>query len=70
MREKSLDAMLDGFELSVRDGGEKRGTTLTLWVTPELKARYRRLQQQNRQFCHLLGKIVEAAIEKAESKAS
>lgn len=71
MREKSLDAIMSNFDPteSVIENNLKGGT-VTIWLSPEYKAKYEHLQKvSKRRFISKLRELVQAAIEVTESRA-
>ena len=74
MREKSLDARLGSFDLSEcvdRTDSRSRGGTVTVWLSPDYKAKYNRLQLASQgRFSKTLREIVKAAIDRAEAQAA
>lgn len=72
MHSTTLDDLLGDFAeaaADARDPAVKNGTTLTLWVPVELKARYDRLQERSgRRFSQKARETIEALIDTAEAK--
>lgn len=67
---KSLDDILKGFTIEAPEYGE-RGTTLSIWLTQEEKARYKAIQKRSgRRFHGTLRELVLTAIERAEEQVS
>lgn len=71
-RGKSLDEILNGFTVDASDQSRRQdGTTLSIWLTLEEKARYKRIQQRSgRRFHVTLRELVLTAIERAEEQVS
>lgn len=71
-KDQSLDEILADFDPK-ESGSTKqnlKGGTVTIWLSPEDKARYDRLQQlSDRRFITKVREIVRAAISKAEKRA-
>jgi hypothetical protein len=74
MREKSLDAILGSFDLGEivdRPDLRARGGTVTVWLSPDYKAKYNHLQTVSQgRFSKTLREIVKAAIDRAEAQAA
>lgn len=72
MREQSLDAILGSFDLNEAISGcDLKGGTVTIWLSPEYKAKYDRLQEvSQRRFVKKLRELVQLAIDKTEARAS
>jgi hypothetical protein len=71
--ELSLDEILADFNPTRSDQPSRLtgGTTITIWVSPEDKARWNRLQRMSgRRFAKKARELLLAAIELAEAKAS
>ncbi len=69
----SLDKILDEFEPAetTERGKFKLGGPVTIWLTPEYKAKYDKIQKvSSRRFCAKLRELVHAAIDMTEAKAS
>lgn len=66
----SLDDLLNDFEVG-EEVGRDGGTTVSIWVTPEVKERYNRMQKiSRRKFSKKVRELFLAALEVAEKKAS
>lgn len=76
MREKSLDKILGDFKPSEasKQSGTSERRAVTIWLKPDEKARYDRLQQLSksgdRRFSDITRETMLALIELAESRAS
>lgn len=72
MSEKSLDAILGDFNPGESPAkGNLQGGTLTIWLSPEYKAKYDNLQRvSNRRFIKKVREIIQAAIDRTETRAS
>lgn len=71
MKEKSLDEILEGFDVNdvVRTENLKGGP-VTIWLSPEYKAKYDKLQElSQRRFAKKLRELLQAAIDRAQAKA-
>jgi hypothetical protein len=72
MREKSLDAIIENFELSKTENQTNaRGGTVTIWLPADYKAKYEHLQKvSHKRFLKKLRELVQAAIDRTEMLAS
>ena len=70
-REKSLDAILGSFDPNEETGrANLKGGTVTIWLSPEYKAKYDRIQERSqRRFVKKLRELVQAAIDRTEQVA-
>lgn len=69
MSARTLDQIMEEYSPSTRKREDE--TTLSIWVPVSLKDRYKQIQQKSgRTFSKVLGELVAAAIEKAESKSA
>lgn len=71
LNEKSLDTILGTFEPTEAREGLMRGGCLTIWLTPEYKEKYDKLQgMSGRRFIKTLRELIQAAIDQTEARAS
>lgn len=66
----SLDSILGTFDPATPGGGrgDLKGGPVTIWLSPEYKAKYDRIQEEcHRQFTKTLRAIIQAAIDQVDS---
>lgn len=73
MKDKSLDEIITNFNVAEPESQAplKSGGTVTIWLHKEHKAQYDRIQVLSRgQFCKVVRKLMIAAMDRIEMKAS